>query len=179
MAEYEDDLLGDDLTAGGGRGDYGSEEEEIPIEEFEQERDNDNNDDAEEPESVVSSENQARSSSTTSKNALSLTSFSNDPEIKKDAEFLEKFQQIMENSDTSKMFIPYMSQFRATFRKARHSILLSVNHGSKTQLAWKRGISCHQAARSSKQKHRTKTILLLISIFPLVHCSLHFLLNFN
>ena len=29
------------------------EEEEIPIEEFEQERDNDNNDDAEEPENVV------------------------------------------------------------------------------------------------------------------------------
>ena len=100
------------------------EEEEIPIGEFEQERDNDNNDDAEEPENVVSSENQARSTttSTTSKNAFSLTSFTNDPEIKKDAEFLEKFQQIMKNSDTSKLFIPYMSKFRATFRKARHSI---------------------------------------------------------
>ena len=97
------------------------EEEEIPYEEFDQERDND---DAEETENVVSSENQARPTTTsiTSKNGVSLSSFTSDPEIKKDAEFLEKFQQIMENSDTSKLFIPYMSQFRATFRKARHSI---------------------------------------------------------
>ena len=88
---------------------------------FEQECDNDNTDDAtREPENVPS-ENQARSTST-SKNALILTSISNDPEIKKDSEFLEKFQQIIENCDTSKLFIPYMSQFRATFRKARHSI---------------------------------------------------------
>ena len=37
-----------------------------------------------------------------------------DPEIKKDTEFLDKFQQIMEDSGTS--------QFRATFQKARRSI---------------------------------------------------------
>ena len=44
------------------------------------------------------------------------------PEIKKDAEFLDKFQQIMEDSGTSKLFIPYMSLFRATIQRARRSI---------------------------------------------------------
>ena len=93
------------------------EEEEIPTEKFVQECDNENTDDAEESENMPS-ENQARSTSTKSKNALSLTSFSNDPEIEKDLEFLEKFQQIIENSDTSKLFIPYMSQFHETFWKS-------------------------------------------------------------
>ena len=60
--------------------------------------------------------------SSTSKKEVSLFSFPSDPEIKKNAEFLDKFQQIMEDSGTSKLFIPYMSQFRATFQKARRSI---------------------------------------------------------
>ena len=49
--------------------------------------------------------------SSASKKETSLLSFPSDPEIKKDAEFLNKFQQITEDSGTSKLFIPYMSQF--------------------------------------------------------------------
>ena len=60
--------------------------------------------------------------SSASKKETSLLSFISDPEIKKDVEFLEKFQQIMEDSGTSTLFIPYISQFRATFQKARRSI---------------------------------------------------------
>ena len=60
--------------------------------------------------------------SSTSKEETSLLSFSGDPEIKKEAKFLDKFHQIMEDSGTSKLFIPYMSQFQATFQKARRSI---------------------------------------------------------
>ena len=41
-----------------------------------------------------------------SKKETSPLSFSSDPEIKKDAEFLAKFQQIMEDNGTSKLFIP-------------------------------------------------------------------------
>ena len=60
--------------------------------------------------------------SSASEKETSLLSFTRDPEIKKDAEFLDKFQEIMEDSGTSKLFVPYMSQFRATFQKARRSI---------------------------------------------------------
>lgn len=60
--------------------------------------------------------------SSTNKNEISLSCFTSGPEIKKDAEFLNKFNQVMENSDTSKLFILYMSQFRATFWKAQNSI---------------------------------------------------------
>ena len=60
--------------------------------------------------------------SSASKKETSLLSFTSDPEIKKDAEFLDKFQQIIEHSGTSKLFIPYLSQFRATFQKALRSI---------------------------------------------------------
>ena len=60
--------------------------------------------------------------SSASKKETSLLSFTSDPEIKKDAKFFDKFQQIMEDSGTSKLFIPYISQFRATFQKARRSI---------------------------------------------------------
>ena len=57
-----------------------------------------------------------------SKKETSLLSFTSDPEFKKDAKFLDKFQQIMEDSGTSKLFIPCMSQFRATFQKVRRII---------------------------------------------------------
>ena len=46
----------------------------------------------------------------------------NDPDIKRDSEFLDQMQQIMTNSNTSKLFIPYLSQFRATYQEARRSI---------------------------------------------------------
>ena len=46
----------------------------------------------------------------------------NDPNVKRDSEFLDKMQQIMTNVNTSKLFIPYLSQFRATYQKARRSV---------------------------------------------------------
>ena len=51
-----------------------------------------------------------------------LSSSTSDPDIKKDAEFLEKFNEMMTDSSTSKLFIPYLSQFKATYQKARRSI---------------------------------------------------------
>ena len=83
-------------------------------------------DDEVENDNVVAEENHDQlgliTISSASKKETSLLSFTSDPEIKKDAEFLDKFQQIMEDSGTSKLFIPYMSQFRATFQKARRII---------------------------------------------------------
>ena len=83
-------------------------------------------DDEAENDNVVAEENHDQigliTISSASKKETSLLSFTSDPEIKKDAEFLDKFRQIMEDSGTSKLFIPYMSQFQATFRKARRSI---------------------------------------------------------
>ena len=83
-------------------------------------------DDEEENDNVVAEENHDQigliTISSASKKETSLLSFASDPEIKKDAEFLDKFQQIVEDSGISKFFIPYMSQFRATFQKGRRSI---------------------------------------------------------
>ena len=83
-------------------------------------------DDEVENDNVVAEENHDQigliAISLASKKETSLLSFTSDPEIKKDAEFLDKFQQIMEHNGTSKLFIPYMSQFRAAFQKARGSI---------------------------------------------------------
>ena len=46
----------------------------------------------------------------------------NDLDIKKDAELLDKFQQIMTDNNTSKWLIFYISQFGTTYQKARCSI---------------------------------------------------------
>ena len=94
------------------------EEEEIPLEELEKECDDELCDDAEvENDNVVAEENHDQigliTISSASKKETSLLSFT---------EFLDKFQQIIEDSGTSKLFIPYMSQFRATFQKGRRSI---------------------------------------------------------
>ena len=107
---------------------FDCEEEEILLEELEQECDDELHDDNDvrEDENVEVEENHEQSDSTASSSTqrknISLKSFTTDPEIKKDAEFLDKFQAILEDSETSKMFIPYISQFRATFQKARRSI---------------------------------------------------------
>ena len=103
------------------------EEEEIPLEELEQECDDELCDDDEvENDNVVAGENHDQigliTISSASKKEISLLSFTSDPEIKKDAEFLGKLQQLTEDSGTSKLFIPDMSQFRATFQKDRRSI---------------------------------------------------------
>ena len=77
--------------------------------------------------------------SSASKKETSLLSFTSDTEIKKDTKFLDKFQQIMEDSGISKLFIPYMSQFRATFQKTRRSIKkrIETNASANPQLSKK------------------------------------------
>ena len=97
------------------------EGDEISIEEQQQEYE----EIVDEDESNVSETDEntpANSSPTVSKKHVSLSNLTNDPDIKKDAEFLEKLQKIMTDGSTSKLFIPYMSQFRATYQKARRSI---------------------------------------------------------
>ena len=102
----------------------GCVEEEIPLEELEQEcddelcDDDDDDDDEVENDNVVAEENYDQIGSiiisSASKKETSLLSFTSDPEIKKDAKFFDKFQQTMEDSGISKLFIQYMSQFLAT-----------------------------------------------------------------
>ena len=53
----------------------------------------------------------SNNSSSVPKRYASLSKSTNDPDIKKDAEFLEKFQEVMTDASTSKLFIPYLSQF--------------------------------------------------------------------
>ena len=64
----------------------------------------------------------SNNSSSVPKRHASLSKSTNDPDMKKDAKFLEKFQEIMTDASTSKLFIPYLSQFKATYQKARRSI---------------------------------------------------------
>ena len=90
------------------------ENEETPIEEFQEEC---NNEDVE-----LEENNENRDSvvvPTANGNLKSILSlFTNDP----DSKFLDKFQEIMKDKKTLKLFIPYMSKFRATYQKARRSL---------------------------------------------------------
>ena len=74
------------------------ENEEIPIEEYQEEC---NNEEEKETNEDVEPE----------ENNESLSLFTNDPDIKADSKFLDKFQEIMKYNKASKLFIPYMSQF--------------------------------------------------------------------
>ena len=56
------------------------------------------------------------------KHHISFPNLTNDPDIKRDSEFLDEMQQIMTNGNTSDLFILYLSQFRATYQKARRSV---------------------------------------------------------
>ena len=51
------------------------------------------------------------SKTSTSKARISPLNFINDPDIKRDTKFLDKFQQVMTDSNTSKLFISYITQF--------------------------------------------------------------------
>ena len=69
-------------------------------------------------------------SKTSASNAnISLSNFTNDPDIKRDTEFLQEFQQVMADSNTSKLLTPYISQFQPTYQKAR----LSIKKRTKTE----------------------------------------------
>ena len=71
---------------------------------------------------TVQSNNDLSNSSSILKHQVSFSNLTNDPEIKRDSEVLDKMQQIMTNGNTSELFIPYLSQFRATYQKARRSV---------------------------------------------------------
>ena len=55
------------------------------------------------------------------KSHVSLLSLIDYPDIKQDCEFLEKLQNIITHSNTSKLFILYLSQFRATCQRNKVS----------------------------------------------------------
>ena len=101
----------------------GCEGEEISLEEFQQGCDEDEvteNDLAADNSEVVDattvqSNNDKSNITSIKKHYVSFSNLTNDPDIKRDADFLDKMQQIMTNSNTSKLFIPYLSQFRATY----------------------------------------------------------------
>ena len=44
------------------------------------------------------------------------------PDVKADSEFLDKFHELIMTNKTSKLFTPYISQFKVTFEKARRSL---------------------------------------------------------
>ena len=56
------------------------------------------------------------------KHHVSFLNLTNDPDIKRDSEYLDKIQQIMTNGKRLKLFIPYLFQFRATYQIARRSV---------------------------------------------------------
>ena len=108
------------------------EGEEISLEEFQQECDEDEvtendlaavEDNSEVVDATTVQSNNDQSNSTSiPKHHVSFSNLTNDPDIKRDSEFLDKMHQIMTNGNTSKLFIPYLSQFRATYQKARRSV---------------------------------------------------------
>ena len=62
------------------------------------------------------------SKTSTSNAHISLSSFTKDPDVKRNTEFFDEFQQIMADSNTSELFIPYISQFQAMYQKAQRSL---------------------------------------------------------
>ena len=71
---------------------------------------------------IVQSNKDQSNSTSVPKHHVSFSNLTNDPDMKKGSEFLDKMQQIMTNGNTSKLFIPYLSQLRATYQKARSSV---------------------------------------------------------
>ena len=67
---------------------------------------------------TLQSNNNHSNSTSVPKQRASFSNLTNDLNIKRDSESLDKTQQIMNNGNTSKLFIPYLSQFRATYQKA-------------------------------------------------------------
>ena len=108
------------------------EGEEISLEEFQQQCDEDEEtendlaaveDNSEVVDATTVQSNNDQSNSTSiPKHHVSFSNLTNGPDIKRDSEFFDKMQQIMTNSNISKLFIPYLSQFRATYQKARRSV---------------------------------------------------------
>ena len=64
---------------------------------------------------TVQSNNDQSNSTSIPEHHVSFSNLANDPDIKRDSELLDKMQQIITNGNTSKLFIPNLSQFRATY----------------------------------------------------------------
>ena len=71
---------------------------------------------------TVQSNNDQSNSTSIPKHHVSFSNLTNDSDIKRDSGLLDKMQQIMTNGNKSKLFIPYLSQFRATYQKDRRSV---------------------------------------------------------
>ena len=71
---------------------------------------------------TVQSNNDQSNRTSIPKHHFSFSNLTKDPDIKRDSEFLDKMQQVMTNGNSSKLFIPYLSQFKVTYQKARRSV---------------------------------------------------------
>ena len=71
---------------------------------------------------TVQSNNDQSNSTSIPKHHFSFSNLTNDTDIKRDSELLHKMHQIMTNGNTSKLFVPYLTQFRATYQKVRRSV---------------------------------------------------------
>ena len=69
---------------------------------------------------TVQSNNDESNSTSIPKHHVSFSNLTNNPDIKRDSEFLDKMQRTMTNGNTSNLFIPYLSQLRATYQKVGH-----------------------------------------------------------
>ena len=109
-----------------------SKSEEISLDEFQQKCDEDEvtendlaavEDNSEVVDATTVQWNNDQSNSTSiPKHQFSFSNLTNDPDTKTDSEFFDKMQKIMNIGNTSKLFIPYLAQFRATYQKAWHSV---------------------------------------------------------
>ena len=57
-----------------------------------------------------------------SRGIASLQNVCNDPEINKDAVFLDEFRKVLEKNETSVLFKPHLNKMKATFFKARRNL---------------------------------------------------------
>ena len=64
----------------------------------------------------------------------SLTRFTNDPDIIKDALFLDKLEELIKTHNTSKVFTPHISQFKVKHDHARKSLKRRIEVKKKSDL---------------------------------------------
>ena len=67
---------------------------------------------------TVHSNNDQSNSTSIAKLRVSFSNLINDPDIKRGSGFLDKMYQIVTNINTSKLSMPYFSQFRTTCQKS-------------------------------------------------------------
>ena len=67
---------------------------------------------------TAQSNNNQSNSTSIPKHLVSFSNLTNDPDFKRDSEFLDKIQQIVTNGNTLTLLIFYLSQFRTTYQKS-------------------------------------------------------------